>query len=504
MNEQQPFNDELISAFLDGETTPEEQARVEERLMDSVEDRHLFEDLKALGQRMQSLPQEQLGKDLTSQILRRAERRMLEVEADTTADEDDSPPETEPPVADPPVERRATDEDRGQWRGMIWAGAAVAIVLVLMFINRDPGNESDMAEDTVAHKTDVDESGDEAKKSNAVVDREESDSALEDAKRPSERFLGMKETSRDSDESGAVWKADAPGPADVPDPTSGLRGSVVEDDAGADPFDGEKVADASPKVVPSKDGGKVSSFDRTHGHELNSSGDGSMHLDRARSMGNRADDWKRKSTSPAESREYAVDRLAQLAGDRMLVVNLDVKPVALQEQSFDRSLAKHRILVESFAKQSASAGRTSSGRDNVAATTDSGNLSVVPGAGKASGEVELVYVEAPVDRVAAVLDELALRPDQFQLVSMDDGSRVPYAAGPMPLKEEAKFSELEKKAEAAKTKDEYGDSLDREQPAEAAAEAFGGLTPPAREKGGAVGTAPPPAGCPCGARCCPP
>jgi hypothetical protein len=492
MNEQQPFNDELISAFLDGETTSEEQARVEERLMDSVDDRHLFEDLKALGQRMQSLPQEKLGKDLTSKILRRAERRMLEVEAETPAEKEVPEPETEPPVDDPPVEKRVAEEDRGQWRGMIWAGAALAVVL-LLFINRDPGNGANEAKDTVARQSDVDEPADQTKKASAPVDREIRESTLVDTKMPTERFSGMKETSRDVDESGADWQSDATAPSRSPGATSGLGDSVVdneaipEDDAGADLFDGEKVADATPKALPSNDGGIIGDFDRTHGCDLESSSGGAW------SMANRADDWKRKSTSSADSREYALDRLASLAGDRMLVVNLDVMPLAQKEQSFDRSLAKHRILVESFAKQSASASHAASGRDTVVAKSDSGELAVTRRLGKASGEVELVYVEAPADRVAAVLDELALRPNQFQLVSMDDGSRVQRAAGPMLLKEEAIHFEFEKKAEAAPTKSEYEGNVDQEQQAESAADAFEELARPAREKGGAFGAPHPPA-----------
>ena len=68
---------ELFSAYLDGELTADEQVRVEQILATSPEARQLLEELRALGGRLQSLPQQRLGEDLSARVLEVAERRML-------------------------------------------------------------------------------------------------------------------------------------------------------------------------------------------------------------------------------------------------------------------------------------------------------------------------------------------------------------------------------------------------------------------------------------------
>ena len=74
MNE---FHDELISAYLDGELTSEEQARVERALDENVELRQMFDELRVLRSTLQSLPREEPSSDWSQAVLRRAERAML-------------------------------------------------------------------------------------------------------------------------------------------------------------------------------------------------------------------------------------------------------------------------------------------------------------------------------------------------------------------------------------------------------------------------------------------
>src|SRR6516162_1162616 len=68
---------ELISAYLDGELTAEEQARAEQILAGSAEARQLLEELRAMSGTLQSLPQLKLDEDLGPRVLQVAERRML-------------------------------------------------------------------------------------------------------------------------------------------------------------------------------------------------------------------------------------------------------------------------------------------------------------------------------------------------------------------------------------------------------------------------------------------
>ena len=64
--------EESLSAYLDGETSPEERARVEGWLAESPELRQLHDDLLALRAGMQSLPRHKLERELSSSIIRRA------------------------------------------------------------------------------------------------------------------------------------------------------------------------------------------------------------------------------------------------------------------------------------------------------------------------------------------------------------------------------------------------------------------------------------------------
>ncbi|MGE3239552.1 MAG: anti-sigma factor, partial [Pirellulales bacterium] len=78
------FDDELLSAYLDGELTAEERARVEERLSVDPASRQLLDELRSVSQAMQGLPHAKLSGDLRESVLRRAERSML-VAKDATA-----------------------------------------------------------------------------------------------------------------------------------------------------------------------------------------------------------------------------------------------------------------------------------------------------------------------------------------------------------------------------------------------------------------------------------
>jgi len=68
---------ELFSAYLDGELTADEHARVEQLLAASPVARQLLEELRAVGSSLQLLPQQKLDEDLSARVLEIAERRML-------------------------------------------------------------------------------------------------------------------------------------------------------------------------------------------------------------------------------------------------------------------------------------------------------------------------------------------------------------------------------------------------------------------------------------------
>ncbi|HEV3006634.1 MAG TPA: zf-HC2 domain-containing protein [Pirellulales bacterium] len=70
-------DDELLTAYLDGELTADERRRVETLLADQPESRQLLDELRALGGTLASVPRYRLDADFASRVLRAAERTML-------------------------------------------------------------------------------------------------------------------------------------------------------------------------------------------------------------------------------------------------------------------------------------------------------------------------------------------------------------------------------------------------------------------------------------------
>ena len=127
---------ELFSAYLDGELTAEEQAQMERLLATSPAARQLMEELRALSATLQTMPQYKLGEDLSERVLRAAERRIL----------------TEPRQPTPPTPTRGKAILRRvlNRRVLFWPGVAVAVALMLMLFNQNPqappaGNRTAMA-----------------------------------------------------------------------------------------------------------------------------------------------------------------------------------------------------------------------------------------------------------------------------------------------------------------------------------------------------------------------
>ncbi|MHB8898896.1 MAG: anti-sigma factor family protein [Thermoguttaceae bacterium] len=70
-------DNELLSAYIDGELTADERAKVEQLLNDNPEARQLVDELRSLSLSLQSLSPYKLDADLAERVLRQAEREML-------------------------------------------------------------------------------------------------------------------------------------------------------------------------------------------------------------------------------------------------------------------------------------------------------------------------------------------------------------------------------------------------------------------------------------------
>lgn len=136
---------ELISAYLDGELSGEERARVEQLLATNADARQLVDELRALSTTLQSLPAQTVGESLSDRVLRIAERRTLagsvvKTDEDTSADKEEHWPV-----------RGRTDWPRAfrrlaQPRTILWPAAAVAVAVVIMLSNRrDAGPQQEVA-----------------------------------------------------------------------------------------------------------------------------------------------------------------------------------------------------------------------------------------------------------------------------------------------------------------------------------------------------------------------
>jgi negative regulator of sigma E activity len=122
---------ELLSAYLDGELTAGEQAEVERLLATNPAARQLLDELRTLGSVLQSLPQQKLGEDLSEQVLRTAKQRMQREE------EPDRAASAEAPV---PLPRRSIRERFINSRALVWAGLAVAIAVMIAVNERREQN----------------------------------------------------------------------------------------------------------------------------------------------------------------------------------------------------------------------------------------------------------------------------------------------------------------------------------------------------------------------------
>lgn len=151
----QPFDEELISAYLDDELSPEQRRDVERLLAERPEAQRLLDELRGLRESLQSLPTYKLQDDFGAAVLRRAEREMLRPAATMNAETVAAVP---PPTASVPATPIATSPTRPavpvqpaaqverSWRRpAAWSLLAVAAALAIMFVEGNRRGEDRVA-----------------------------------------------------------------------------------------------------------------------------------------------------------------------------------------------------------------------------------------------------------------------------------------------------------------------------------------------------------------------
>lgn len=161
MSDLENIKDELLSAYLDDELSPEERARVEERLATDPAARQLLEQLRALSQAVQGLPRESLGTGFRDSIVRRAEQASRTTKIAATASALPAPAPSSSATTQPRSAEPTWTFGRSR-RGWVWAAMAVAAGLLIMVFQ--PGTEQNQgsrevalrrAEQTAGEKTEV-------------------------------------------------------------------------------------------------------------------------------------------------------------------------------------------------------------------------------------------------------------------------------------------------------------------------------------------------------------
>ena len=169
--------EELISAYLDGELTSDEQLLVEEALRDDPQSQQLLEDLQTLHDRLQAIPRSEPSRDYTEQILRRAERAILTgtTEPNPGLLSDESP-------AGPTVTLPTGKTSPGNWKHVVWASTALAATLLLALLFRPHQPISHQLTDATQRQPDPIASADQP--SATTADEEDDVSGMENQLAP--------------------------------------------------------------------------------------------------------------------------------------------------------------------------------------------------------------------------------------------------------------------------------------------------------------------------------
>ncbi len=146
---------ELISAYVDGELTADEQAVVEQAMRDDPDVRRMHDELRTLRFTLQALPRYEPEQDLTERILRQAERTMLgggDLARPGTHDEESAKPV---PLAELPPTVAMTSDPWRSWSVAISViGTLAALVLFVLWLPK-PADQFGVARSTMPGKAGV-------------------------------------------------------------------------------------------------------------------------------------------------------------------------------------------------------------------------------------------------------------------------------------------------------------------------------------------------------------
>ena len=361
------FHDELISAYLDGELSSAEAARVEAKLEQDAGLRQMMEELRTLRATLRALPRHELEADFSESVLRRAEREILSSGVSPRSSRSEKPAQS--------VARR-----RFSARTLFWTiGTLAAAITLVVHYGGFPGF------------------GPRAQIAQAPLERAQEDEdrrvELAEAIGPVPVVAKNAKLARGKEASDSSGRGVSQNEQDI-------ESNALPFSAASKQFDG--AGQRRPKDLAAK------SVRGSAGRNQPASGDQAEQALQSPSFaGNRALD---EGTS-------RIDELLGLAQSPLFIVTCDPTPEALISGAFENVLAANEILLED---------RYARARRGAAATTlrrKKSALAAAPSKEKREtlarlSAIETIYVEATPSQIRATVAAMSRRQDEFGAVSL--------------------------------------------------------------------------------------
>jgi autotransporter-associated beta strand protein len=460
---------ELFSAYLDGELTAAEQAQMDHLLAANPAARQLLDELRTLSAALQSLPQQKVGEDLGPRVLRIAERRMLT---------------GEPPVDVKQAQFAAVPLARSifrrflQPRAVVWLSITAVVAAMIMLNERRhpapmgekdrevalapatpkralPPSSMSAAPDALAKTTDSKPAelkrenggGWKEDKAREYLKYDERPAAAAPAVAPPAEQAAEKPAGPPPDRDWAMAKKPASGPGEAAMPRPSAPGPAAE----TSPLDiAGKLSDYAEK--PPAFAGKAGTATLSIGGEGESAApklavkkgaapaknappagkDGGRPGFYEKGITQTEQDAVAEQTDAGKQGRHG-GQIVPAVGDGVLVVRCDVSPEALNKKAFDKLLEANGIAWrEEEAEEEAEkvrgtrvlAEKAASDKKSAEANLREKREEQQPEAGRkmrqssAAGPLDLVYVEATPAQIEATLAGLAAQPNVFLSVSV--------------------------------------------------------------------------------------
>ncbi|MGD0653738.1 MAG: zf-HC2 domain-containing protein [Thermoguttaceae bacterium] len=442
-------DNELLSAYLDGELTADQRAQVEHLLATNPAAGKLLEELRSLSSALKSLPRQQLGEDLSENVLRIAQRRISTEKMGTSSAGAPASIISEPVPIFSTILRRLKNPRLWVWEIVI---VAVAVLLMVYYPNQNanrnvaaPGNaERSIA---MASKPEV---------KPTITERTSDKRAVQ-----SPDFADRNEPSALRKSGEEAGKTDATGRLEgVEKPAEGKSAAAPERPALDRVELAKKEGVTSGDKLAAKDMTKAAFKAAAKGAESaapsSTPAAGLTIQSQSQSGGTRIAETVNASKSlsqikpaepPAEKKPADQLKSPAVSADELLVVRCEITPEAVKNHAFDKILTDNAIVWSETPKEN----------------LDAKNLSAIELS--ETGPLEIVYVEASPAQIEAALNSLSAQTDAFKnvsVVSAKADSRLQHAVGGANFRREMAKSALgtranvEQTAEPAEGQSQYG------------------------------------------------